>query len=51
LSAHLLRGGGVLIATGSAGFAKYNALRHTLHIRQKAWELRKSEGDLKGRAQ
>jgi arylsulfatase A-like enzyme len=47
LSAHLTRGGGLVVAAGSAGFAKYIRFPNQLHGGKKAWELRQTEGDVK----
>jgi choline-sulfatase len=44
LGAHLERGGGLLVAAGSAGFAKYVRFGNTEKIKQKTWELRADEG-------
>jgi hypothetical protein len=48
LSAHLTRGGGVLVPAGSAGFAKYTRFAN-VHSgsAKKAWELRQLDGDIK----
>jgi arylsulfatase A-like enzyme len=43
LSAHLYRGGGLLLPAGSAGFAKYVRFGNTRHLKQKTWELRQTE--------
>jgi len=48
LSAHLTRGGGLVLPGGSAGFAKY--VRFSNQIKEgtrKSWELRKTDGSLK----
>ncbi|HEY0191002.1 MAG TPA: sulfatase-like hydrolase/transferase [Kofleriaceae bacterium] len=47
LSAHLHRGGGLVIAAGSAGFAKYVRFPNVMKGGKKAWELRQTEGDVK----
>jgi arylsulfatase A-like enzyme len=48
LSAHLTRGGGLLVPAGSAGFAKYVRFANVMKgASKKAWELRRSEGDVK----
>jgi arylsulfatase A-like enzyme len=47
LSAHLLRNGGIVLAGGSAGFAKYIRFGNTEKIKSKTWEVRQSEGDKK----
>lgn len=47
LSAHLTRGGGLLVDAGSAGFAKYTRLGNVMKGAKKAWELRQSEGEVK----
>jgi arylsulfatase A-like enzyme len=48
LSAHLTRGGGLLVPAGSAGFAKYTRFAN-VHKggSKKAWELRQLDGDIK----
>ncbi|MBA3502775.1 MAG: sulfatase [Deltaproteobacteria bacterium] len=48
LAAHLTRGGGLLVAAGSAGFAKYTRFAN-VHKggSKKAWELRQLDGDIK----
>ncbi len=48
LSAHLTRGGGLLLPGGSAGFAKY--VRFSNQIKEgtrKSWELRQTDGSTK----
>lgn len=45
LSAHLTRGGGLLVPAGSAGFAKYT--RFARAGTKRAWELRQLDGDVK----
>jgi arylsulfatase A-like enzyme len=47
LSAHLSRGGGLLVAGGSAGFAKYVRIGNIMKGTKRSWELRQSEGDIK----
>jgi arylsulfatase A-like enzyme len=47
LSAHLERGGGLLLPAGSAGFAKYTRFGNTEKIKQKTWELSAKEGDVR----
>ena len=47
LSAHLTRGGGLLVAGGSAGFAKYTRIPNQLPGSKHAWDLRQTEGDVK----
>jgi arylsulfatase A-like enzyme len=47
LSAHLTRGGGLLVAGGSAGFAKYTRIPNQLPGPKHAWDLRQDEGGVK----
>ncbi len=47
LSAHLSRGGGLVVPGGSAGFAKYVRFGNQLHKKHMTWDLRESDGDLK----
>ncbi len=47
LSAHLTRGGGLVIPAGSAAFAKYTRFGSVMKGGKKAWDLRQSEGDVK----
>jgi arylsulfatase A-like enzyme len=48
LSAHLTRGGGLLVPAGSAGFAKYVRFANVMKGgSKKAWELRRTQGDVK----
>ncbi|MBL9016552.1 MAG: sulfatase [Myxococcales bacterium] len=47
LSAHLTRGGGLLLPAGSAGFAKYIRFGNVMKGGKKAWELRQTEGGVK----
>ncbi len=44
LSAHLLRGGGLVLPAGSAGFAKYIRFGNTRKIKNKTWDLRQTDG-------
>ena len=50
LSAHLVRGGGLVVPAGSAGFAKYVRLGNLMKGWKRQWELRQSEGEIEGRA-
>lgn len=46
LSAHVLRGGGLVLPGGSAGFAKYTRFGNTdKNPKASAWQLRQTEGD------
>ena len=47
LSAHLRRGGGLVVAAGSAGFAKYTRIANQLSGSKHAWDLRQTENDIK----
>jgi len=48
LSAHLARGGGLVVPAGSAGFAKYVRFANVMKgASKKAWELRQTEGEVK----
>jgi len=48
LSAHLTRGGGILLPGGSAGFAKYVRFPNVMKENaKKSWELRQSDGPIK----
>jgi len=48
LSAHLTRGGGLVVAAGSAGFAKYVRFANVMKGgAKKAWELRQAEGEVR----
>src|SRR3569623_18487 len=47
LSAHLTRGGGLVLDAGSAGFAKYTRMGNVMKGAKKAWDLRQTEGDIK----
>ena len=46
LAAHLGRGGGLLLAAGSAGFAKYVRVGNQLKGDRPAWQMRQREGDV-----
>src|SRR3954468_19121722 len=46
LSAHLSRGGGLLVPAGSAGFAKYTRFAN-VGASKRSWELRQREGEVK----
>ncbi len=47
LSAHLSRGGGVLLPAGSAGFAKYVRVGNVFKGgAKKSWDLRQKDGDI-----
>jgi len=46
LSAHLERGGGLLVPAGSAGFAKYVRFGNPEKIKQKTWELKAKQGEV-----
>ncbi len=46
LAGHLLRGGGLVVPAGSAGFAKYTRFGN-LRKAKMAWELRQKEGDVR----
>jgi arylsulfatase A-like enzyme len=46
LSAHLARGGGLVVAAGSAGFAKYVRFANLLKGGKKPWALRQTEGEV-----
>src|SRR5512143_4138855 len=47
LSAHLARGGGLVVPAGSAGFAKYVRFANVMNgASKKAWALRQAEGDV-----
>ena len=45
LSAHLQRGGGLVVPAGSAGFAKYIRIGNVMKGWKAIWELRQTEGD------
>jgi arylsulfatase A-like enzyme len=45
LSAHLVRGGALLLPAGSAGFAKYTRFGNARKASKKPWELRQAQGD------
>ena len=47
LSAHLTRGGGLLVPGGSAGFAKYLRLGNVMKGWKRTWELRQTEDNIK----
>jgi len=47
LSAHLTRGGGLLVPAGSAGFAKYIRFANVMKGGKKPWELRQTEGEVR----
>ncbi|HSR95613.1 MAG TPA: sulfatase [Kofleriaceae bacterium] len=47
LSAHLTRGGGLLLPAGSAGLAKYLRFANMMKGGKKPWELHQSEGDVR----
>jgi arylsulfatase A-like enzyme len=47
LSAHLTRGGGLVIPAGSAAFAKYTRIGNLMKGAKRAWELRQTEGESK----
>lgn len=48
LSAHLTRGGGIVLPAGSAGFAKYVRFGPQLkEASKKSWELRQTDGSVK----
>jgi arylsulfatase A-like enzyme len=47
LSAHLQRGGALVVPAGSAGFAKYLRIGNVMKGWKRAWELRQPEGDIK----
>ena len=47
LSAHLTRGGGLLVPGGSAAFAKYMRFGNMMGGGKKAWDLRQTEGEIK----
>ncbi len=46
LSAHLQRGGGLVVPGGSAGFAKYTRFGNQMGKGKKTWELRQREGEI-----
>ena len=46
LSAHLLRGGGLLLAGGSAGFAKYTRFGNAITSPTRSWKLRERQGEV-----
>ena len=47
LSAHLSRGGALVVPAGSAGFAKYTRIGNLLKGAKKSWDLRQNEGEVK----
>ena len=48
LSAHLTRGGGLVVMAGSAGFAKYVRIANMMRKdAKKSWDLRQTEGEIK----
>jgi arylsulfatase A-like enzyme len=47
LSAHLSRGGALVLPAGSAGFAKYLRFGNTMKKPTLAWELRQRDGELR----
>jgi arylsulfatase A-like enzyme len=47
LSAHLQRGGALVVPAGSAGFAKYTRIGNVMKGGKRAWELRQAEGEVK----
>jgi arylsulfatase A-like enzyme len=48
LSAHLTRGGGLLVPAGSAGFAKYTRFANVMNgASKKTWELQQTEGGVR----
>jgi arylsulfatase A-like enzyme len=47
LSAHLTRGGGLLVPAGSAGLAKYTRFANLMKGGKKPWELRQTQGEIK----
>ncbi len=47
LSAHLIRGGGLLVPAGSAGFAKYTRFGNLMGSGKRTWEMRQTEGEIK----
>jgi arylsulfatase A-like enzyme len=47
LSAHLTRGGALVVPAGSAGFAKYTRIGNLLKGTKRAWDLRQNEGEVK----
>lgn len=47
LSGHLLRNGGLVLAGGSAEFAKYTRFGNTEKIKTPAWQLRQTEDSVK----
>ncbi|MEJ7604329.1 MAG: sulfatase-like hydrolase/transferase, partial [Kofleriaceae bacterium] len=47
LSAHLSRGGGLVVSGATAGFAKYMRFGNQMKGNKKAWDLRQTEGEAK----
>ncbi len=47
LSAHLERGGGLVVPAGSAGFAKYVRFGNTMNGAKRTWELRQTQDNIK----
>ncbi|HZJ66687.1 MAG TPA: sulfatase [Kofleriaceae bacterium] len=47
LSAHLTRGGGLVVPAGSAGLAKYLRFANVMKGGKKPWELRQTESDIR----
>lgn len=47
LSGHLVRGGGIVVPAGSAGFAKYTRFGNVMKGAKRTWELRQTEGEAK----
>jgi arylsulfatase A-like enzyme len=47
LSAHLQRGGGIVVPAGSAGMAKYVRFGNVMRNAKKSWELRQTHDDAK----
>src|SRR4051812_9515866 len=47
LSAHLTRGGGLVVPAGSAGMAKYVRFGNVMHSGKKTWDLRQAQDDTK----
>jgi arylsulfatase A-like enzyme len=47
LSAHLTRGGGLLVPAGSSAFAKYVRFANVMKGGKKPWELHQTQGDVR----